>query len=297
MNKAQITEELERIKASSEFRNKPVMKRMLSYLVEEHLEGRANQLKGYTIAIDVFGQGHGFDPEKSALVRNNAVRLRGLLKSYYLDEGRSDPVRIDVPKGAYVPRIAMNGPSRRNVRGVGDETRVAVLPFDYESDDGKHEYIVSGLSQELADALTRFDDVTVIGVGNGMAGTEQTARLAEEVKAKRVDFLIGGTLKTHGDWGMLRVRLIDTARDQHVWEERFRLDLSLDNLFRLEEEISGKIASHVAGEYGRINQVRLQGLFHSAPDTLSEQQILLNIKIMRMTPKLKMIYRMLRYIW
>ena len=59
-----IVEELDRICASSEFSSKPVMRRLLAYLITEHLEGRSAEIKGYTIALNVFGQGERFDADR-----------------------------------------------------------------------------------------------------------------------------------------------------------------------------------------------------------------------------------------
>ena len=50
-------EELERVCASSEFANKPVMRKLLAYLVTEYVEGRSDRIKGATIAVDVFNRG------------------------------------------------------------------------------------------------------------------------------------------------------------------------------------------------------------------------------------------------
>ena len=93
-----ILEQVRRMCASEELRNKPLLRKLLTYLVTEYLEGRSDHIKGYSIAVDVFGQGTDFDADRNPLVRNNAVRLRALLRAYYLEEGKDDRIRIRVPK-------------------------------------------------------------------------------------------------------------------------------------------------------------------------------------------------------
>ena len=56
MNAASVREALERILASPGFDASARNRRFLEYLVEETLAGRADRLKGLTIAIDVFGR-------------------------------------------------------------------------------------------------------------------------------------------------------------------------------------------------------------------------------------------------
>ncbi|MEO0495927.1 MAG: hypothetical protein AAF141_00955 [Pseudomonadota bacterium] len=75
---------------------------LLSYLYDKHRSGEADQVKGFTIAMDVFGRDENFDPNNDALVRVHMGRLRDLLASYYRGEGARDTVRIVVPKGRYI---------------------------------------------------------------------------------------------------------------------------------------------------------------------------------------------------
>lgn len=99
----QITDALGRILASDDFIASGRNRRFLSYVVEETLAGRAERLKGYTIAVQVFGRDASFDAQTDPLVRIEARRLRQSLERYYLTAGVADPVRILLPKGGYVP--------------------------------------------------------------------------------------------------------------------------------------------------------------------------------------------------
>jgi len=82
---------------------------LLIYLVEETLAGRAERLKGYNIAIDVFNRDAGFDAQSNPLVRNQMVRLRRALEHYYLGDGAEDAVVFRFSKGEYAPEIHYSG--------------------------------------------------------------------------------------------------------------------------------------------------------------------------------------------
>jgi adenylate cyclase len=103
MNAAAVREQLERILGSPGFDASARNRRFLEYVVEETLAGRADRLKGLAIAIDVFGRDATIDPQHDPVVRIEAAKLRRGLERYYLSAGREDPIRIDIPKGAYVP--------------------------------------------------------------------------------------------------------------------------------------------------------------------------------------------------
>lgn len=98
-----MREALERLVASETFARSNRARKLLRYLVERELAGEAEQLKGFAIAVDVFGKDAEFDSATDAVVRVQAGRLRELLTQYYAAEGADDPVRILIPRGSYVP--------------------------------------------------------------------------------------------------------------------------------------------------------------------------------------------------
>ncbi|KAA1053691.1 hypothetical protein [Azospirillum argentinense] len=100
-----VRTQLERILASDHFDASDRNRRFLRYVVEECLDGRAQQIKAYCIAVSVFNREPSFDPQSDPIVRLEAGRLRRSLEHYYLTAGREDPIRIVVPKGGYAPRF------------------------------------------------------------------------------------------------------------------------------------------------------------------------------------------------
>nr|WP_210298537.1 adenylate cyclase [Rhizobium redzepovicii] len=85
----------------------------LTYAVEETLAGRAARIKGYSVAVEVFKRPNDFTQD-DPVVRIEAGRLRQVLERYYLTAGRHDPIRIDIPKGGYVPTFAWTCSSADN---------------------------------------------------------------------------------------------------------------------------------------------------------------------------------------
>jgi hypothetical protein len=99
----QVSKALQRILASQTFARSERLRSFLKFVVEMEQIGLSHQLKGYTIGIDVFSRGHGFDPGTDPLVRVQAGKLRKLLNQFYACEGRDEPLRIRIPLGGYVP--------------------------------------------------------------------------------------------------------------------------------------------------------------------------------------------------
>ena len=84
----------------------------LDFIVRETLAGRADGLKEYTLGCRVFGRKPDYDPRHDGIVRVQATTLRKRLENYYLNEGASDLVVIDLPRGGYVPAFRCATPVR-----------------------------------------------------------------------------------------------------------------------------------------------------------------------------------------
>ena len=102
-----VRAELERVLSSAIFQRSPKLRAFLRFVTEAVLEGQAERIKAYTIAVDALGRSPNFNPDENAIVRVDAVRLRYALKRYYDGEGGSDPIIISFSRGSYVPRFAL----------------------------------------------------------------------------------------------------------------------------------------------------------------------------------------------
>ena len=100
--------ELATLLEAKEFVRAPKLAYLLSYLCEKYFAGEANQIKEYSIALEVFQRRDSFDQDSDSIVRVEANRLRKRLAEYYAGEGASHQLRITIPVGQYVPRFEIN---------------------------------------------------------------------------------------------------------------------------------------------------------------------------------------------
>jgi hypothetical protein len=105
---------LQRVLGSVEFSGSKRLQRFLSYIVEQTLAGRQDEIKEYPIALAVFDREASFDPRTDTIVRVQARRLRQQLAAYYANGGSGDPLIIELGKGGYVPVFR-----QRDGAGVG----------------------------------------------------------------------------------------------------------------------------------------------------------------------------------
>ena len=278
----EVREQLERILASPAFEATVKMQRFLRFIVDMTLEGRAGELKGYTIGTEVYGRGPDFNPAEDTVVRIQAGRLRRALEVYYLTEGKGDPVRITIPKGTYVPEFLPFSASQ----SISTETlaernglpraspSIAVLPFANLTGDPERDFFTAGFTEELTIELTHYEDFHVIGYRATPEFTERLEKIVSlQVPAAR--FLIEGSLRIAGEQLKVGVKLSDTQTRELLWADQYRRDLSSANLVALQESISEQIVERVAGEYGIIPSRLSQQSRQKAPKELSTYEAML----------------------
>ncbi|HYM74408.1 MAG TPA: malectin domain-containing carbohydrate-binding protein [Candidatus Dormibacteraeota bacterium] len=95
--------ELQAVLRSPLFARSPTLSHLLSYLCEKTFAGETDQIKEYSVAVDVFDRQDSFDQDTDSIVRVQANRLRKRLSEYYAREGAAHLLRITIPVGQYVP--------------------------------------------------------------------------------------------------------------------------------------------------------------------------------------------------
>jgi len=119
---------------------------------------------------------------------------------------------------------------------------IAVLPFDNRSRNVDDEYFTEGIHDDLLTNLARIASLKVISRTsvNQYKGTEKTIpQIAEELG---VATIMEGAVQRSGNTVRINVQLIDANTDEHLWAEIFDRELTAENLFAIQSEISQKIA-------------------------------------------------------
>ncbi len=258
-----IREQLHRIVSSGPFLQSRRRQRFLEYLVNETLAGRAERLKGYNVALEVFDRSQSFDPTVDPLVRIEAARLRERLREYYDADGRSDPIRIELPKGSYTPHIefrqtaAPDPPSDRDRRQahmhgsvalMDDRPSIAVLPFVNMSGDHAHDYLSDGITENIITGLSRFRDLAVIASHSAFSYKGKTLKIQDVASELGVRFVLEGSIQKSSNRVTITAQLIDGDTGAHVWADRF--DRGVEDITAVLDEVTELIVGRLAAAYG-----------------------------------------------
>ncbi len=257
--------QIQRFEASPDFKASPQQIALLKYVVEQTLAGRADRIKGYTVATEVFGRQADFDQNIDPIVSIQASRLRRALAHYYDEDGINDPLQIEIPKGTYVPEFkrhqtpATVSATTNKIIGIAVKSSwpaVIVRPLKNISRDPELDHWGIGLATELANELNRYSDIRVM--------TLHADRPESAIDPDAVQFSISGNVRRDRTVIKISVRLTALQTGRLIWSESYRAPNEAGNLIACQEEIARSVAVKIAGENGHIAKT-LKSRFKGRP--------------------------------
>lgn len=105
--------QLKKMLQSESFARSRRLRRFLRFCVEQTLLEQTENLKEYSIGLEVFEKPESFDPRMDSIVRVVARRLRSMVDHYYSTEGKDDPISIKFRCGSYVPAFEPRSAERQ----------------------------------------------------------------------------------------------------------------------------------------------------------------------------------------
>ncbi|HTZ73422.1 MAG TPA: hypothetical protein VMB47_05855 [Candidatus Aquilonibacter sp.] len=106
-----VREQLERVTASAAFRNSKRYPDFLRYTVEHTLTGETENIKERVLGIEIFRRDPDYDTNSDPVVRMTAAEVRKRLDQYYRVRGHEHEIRIEYPRGSYVPEFVWPRPA------------------------------------------------------------------------------------------------------------------------------------------------------------------------------------------
>ncbi len=251
MSPEQISAQLERMLDSPVFENSGRITRFLRFVVEQTLAGGQASIKGYTIGIEVFDRDASFDPAIDSIVRVEAGRLRAKIREYYETAGAADPLRIELPKGAYVPVFTrmseVSRPVPVTVSPVSNPaSAIAVLPFENLGPDASQDYFGDGMTDAIISNLCNIRGLHVISRTSVIRFKNSSQSLPEIAAQLKAKYILEGSFLRDGDEIRVNTQLVDGASDHRRWSASY--DRCISAILKLQSEIAGQIATAIGQE-------------------------------------------------
>ena len=234
LNTSIVNHHLDQALSSPLFRKAERQSRFLRFVVDAALQSPEVTIKEFDIGIAVYDRRTDYDPRTDPIVRVEAARLRARLREYY--EGTPpERVRIDIPKGRYVPQFI---PVEGTPTHEGSDLSILVPAFRCLSPDPGDQNFCDGLTEEVLHKLTQNPRLRVI--------TESVAARLEQTEGPKPRYLLEASVRRSGAEIRLTLHLMEltgggSTRFSKIYQA------TVNDVFatqeRLAEEIRGDLSA------------------------------------------------------
>jgi serine/threonine-protein kinase len=242
-----VRAQLDRVLASGIFTSSQRLSKFLRFVVERTIADRSDEIKEYSLGLEVFERDADFDPRIDPIVRVQAAKLRSKLTEYYSGEGREDALIISIPKGGYAAVFTSTAAPPKN---AGQEPRasVAVLPFVNMSGEPDNEYFSDGLTEEVINVLTNIPGLQVVARTSAFRFKGENHDIREIGKQLNAGAVLEGSVRRAGVHLRITAQLINVESGYHLWSQTFKREMK--DIFEIQEEISGAVRDALAPLFG-----------------------------------------------
>ncbi len=189
-------------------------------------------------------------------------QVRNRVEATYEDLGDQKVKNVSAPVRAY--RVAFDrrvsstpdaATGRKPALSLPDKPSIAVLSFENMSADPEQEFFADGMAEDIITALSKISGLFVIARNSTFAYKGQSHDVRHIAANLGVRYVLEGSVRKGGNKVRITAQLIDANKGYHVWAGRF--DRDLDDVFALQDEITGNVvtALHVRlveGEQARV---------------------------------------------
>jgi serine/threonine protein kinase/Tfp pilus assembly protein PilF len=125
---------------------------------------------------------------------------------------------------------------------------VAVMPFQNLSPDPENEYFSDGLAEEILNALSQVEGLTVAARASSFYFKGKPTEMSEIANRLRVANVLQGSVRRAGNRVRVTVQLVDLKNGFQLWSERY--DRQMEDIFEIQDEIARAIAERFKVTFG-----------------------------------------------
>jgi TolB-like protein len=285
IRKDDVLAQLRRILDSAQINRSVVLTDFLTFVVNETLGGRSEGLKEYTIGVQALKKESDFNPQADSIVRIHAGRLRRVLKEYYYEEGKEDPIVISIPKGSYAPNFKLTSEETpfippiidaideyqhsennqvkkstiavrplRGGFGLQGKVSITVEPFKNIGSENDLLFFAASVSEYLRTELTQFHDVRVrVNVPSEKIDQDKSPK----PNPYSTDFLLTGSVQWLKGRILLWIHLVVSDTQEQVWAQTFERLMPVDSYHDFQQYVVDRVLASIMGLRGAISRYQI----------------------------------------
>ena len=139
---------------------------------------------------------------------------------------------------------------------MDERPAIAVLPFENVSTDPEQAFIADGLAQDLITRLSAWRAFPVIARSSSFQFRGEDTGLQQVSEALGARYIVEGSVQRSDRRIRVTAQLIDALSGEHVWADSY--DGDIEDVFALQDELSGMIAASLVVDLNRAEAERAQ---------------------------------------
>jgi TolB-like protein/Tfp pilus assembly protein PilF len=201
-------------------------------------------------------------PQTGKKLNNTILILLALAVAYLLYDkfsGRAQPGSGQFPPAGLERTTDLDGSVSVNpndtAKDAGNKPQsarvrqsIAVLPFQNRSRDEDDAFFADGIHDDLLTQLAKIKDLKVISRTSMMKYKDTQMTIPEIAAELNVSSILEGGIQRAGDRIRINAQLIEVNADEHLWAETFDREMTVENIFDIQSEITRHIVTAIRGE-------------------------------------------------
>jgi len=140
---------------------------------------------------------------------------------------------------------------------AGGKPAIAVLPFASLSSDPDNAVFTDGIHGDILTKLANIGSCKVISRTSVMEYRDTTKNMRQIGEELDVGTIVQGSVQRIGDNVRINVQLVDTQSDINLWGQTYDRQLTAQNIFAIQSEISEAIALQLQTTLTPAEQIRI----------------------------------------
>lgn len=223
-----------------------------NYIGEQKVKNIAAPIRAYTIKADDEAAG-----TCSVSQVNNAPkhRLRLVLVLATLAVAVAVAIYLWLGGPNRETKVSPSTASQMASGATPEKPSIGVLPFNNFSADKEQDFFCDGITSDIITDLTKFRQLSVTAAHTVFQYKGKSIDIRKLGRELNVGYLLKGSIQKTDDRIRINVQLIDTAKGDHVWADRY--NEKLENIFLLQDKIIQTIVSTLAIQIGDAERLRV----------------------------------------
>lgn len=167
--------------------------------------------------------------------------------------------------------------------GKDSKASIAVLPFVSRSANPENRVFADGIHDDLLTRLGNVNALKVISRTSVMEYRDTAKNVRQIGEELGVQSILEGAVQRIGDSVRINLQLIDARTDEQIWAKTYDHQLTMENIFSVQSEISQSVADALQATLSADERVRIASvptsdlrayrLYKEARDNLYQRQL------------------------